>query len=172
MNENEDPARPGKAEDKLNSGHQSLWEHFANHGDADKGRMINVVTWILGLGLAIAGYLAAYDLQYSDCICYKSSSGIKIFSWVGFIICAFASYMVWFFSDHADENFRKANVFANKLPYDIRKNIEMKPFQRWFLCKKLFGDLVGPIFPVYFVMSILLMLLFGGIGALIPVCAD
>ena len=158
----------GRMEDR----YFELWQHFEHHGDIDKGRMITVVTWFLGLGLAILGYVATEHLGFTSSICVVNGNRAGMFSAFGLVISVFAAGMVLFFARHATTSFEKAGECAKKLPQDLVQIIDSRK-QRFDACgefgqqrsKKspiswIFKTKVGGLFPAYFAMSSSLAVLF------------
>ena len=152
-----------------------LWQHFENHGDGDKGRMIAVVTWILGVALGILGYIFTKNLECAPGNSSSIESATPLFPALGLVVALFAGGMVLFFSRHADRNFKIASNCAGQLPKEMRDLIDprnpkydqfgqQRSEASWL--GKIFGSMVGLLFPVYFLMSCALAAIF----ALLVVC--
>lgn len=71
------------------------WKHYTNTGGADKDRMIQIVTWLLGFSAAIIGVQATGELIESRLAMLLSDLGIVISLSAAFVALLYGAYATW-----------------------------------------------------------------------------
>ena len=71
------------------------WKHFGSTGGADKDRMIQIVTWLLGFSAAIIGAQATGKLVESRPTALLSCLGIVISLSAAFVALLYGAYATW-----------------------------------------------------------------------------
>ena len=97
-----------------------LWKYFEGKGEADKQRMITIVSWLLGFATAILGFTVAqnvkFDVSQELRFCVERPTQVGLLSVLGLLICLYCTFLVFEFGIHARGNWERAEKFLDEMP--------------------------------------------------------
>ena len=93
-----------------------IWRYFREKGDADKGRMVTIATWLLSLAIAILAYLAKNHYVFDPLpFCVKKPYSATIFAVFGIVISIYTLFIVIHLRRQTYKNWLRAELMFNKL---------------------------------------------------------
>lgn len=99
-----------------------VWKYYQGIGGADKDRMIQIVTWLLGFSAAIIGFYASGKLT--------EQLATVLLIVIGIFVSLLAAYVALLYGSYAAWNWSIANQIAHDYKWDEQKT-NFNPFLRW-----------------------------------------
>ena len=81
-----------------------VWKHYGGVGGADKDRMVQIVTWLLGFSAAIIGFYASGELS--------RPLGTSLLFVIGALISLLSAYVALLYGSYASWNWSIADRIA------------------------------------------------------------
>jgi hypothetical protein len=125
-----------------------VWKYYGSIGGADKDRMIQIVTWLLGFSATIIGFYASGNLTDPKATVLLLVIGILVSVLAAFIALLYGSYAAW--------NWSIADNIASDYEWKEQKP-DYKPIDSVWM-KWLAGPCKGkiaPVFKIFFVVSLI-----------------
>ncbi len=98
------------------------WKYYGGIGGADKNRMIQIVTWLLGFSAAIIGFYASGKLT--------EPVGNVLLIGIGILVSILAAFVALLYGGYAARNWSIADRIACKYDWTEQKP-GFDPFLRW-----------------------------------------
>ena len=119
------------------------WKHCGAVGGADKDKMIQIVTWLLGFSAIIIGFHATGDLEHPR---VAAIFGILVSLAAAYVALLYGAYAAWNWAlaDEIAETYHWQELLPDHEPVDIRASGLQRLLVRWLArpCK-------GKIAPVF-----------------------
>ena len=125
-----------------------VWKYYGSIGGADKDRMIQIVTWLLGFSATIIGFYASGKLTEPTATVLLLVIGILVSVLAAFVALLYGSYAAW--------NWSIADNIASNYEWTEQKP-DYKPFKSAWWKEWLAGpckDKIAPVFKIFFVFSL------------------
>ena len=130
-----------------------VWKYYGGIGGADKDRMIQIVTWLLGFSAAIIGSYATGKLTESLATVLLIVLGILVSVLAAFTALLYGGYATWNWAiaDRIAEAYTWIEQLPNYDPVPRSKTHWTAAFPLWLA--KPCQDRIAPVFWVFFFVS-------------------
>jgi hypothetical protein len=131
-----------------------VWKYYGGIGGADKDRMIQIVTWLLGFSAAIIGFYASGKLQEPLGTVLFIVIGILVSLLAAFVALLYGGYAAWNWSiaDQIACNYEWTEQKPDYNPFESVKTRSTATLSLWLA--KPCGDRIAPVFWVFFWVSL------------------
>jgi hypothetical protein len=123
----------------------SLFQHFEGNGSRDKEQMISLVTWLVALASGLVAFSWKPD---SETNVAALAAGAAI------LLSIYSIYIVIEFLQHANKNFKKANLAINELAPDVKRLLVVDEKRGITRCV-LRAGFVGSVFIRFFWFTVI-----------------
>lgn len=131
-----------------------VWKYYAGIGGADKDRMIQIVSWLLGFSAAIIGVYATNKLAEPQARVLLIVVGILVSFLAAFTALLYGGYATWNWS--IADRIAEANHWTDQTPdYDPIKRPAPLTARVFLRLAKPCQNRIAPVFWLYFGVSLL-----------------
>ena len=131
-----------------------VWKYYGGIGGADKDRMIQIVTWLLGFSAAIIGFYASDKLAEPLGTVFLIVIGIFVSLLAAFIALLYGGYAArnWSIADQIACDYEWTEQMPDYNPFEGAKTRWTATFSLWLAkpCK----NRIAPVFWVFYWVSL------------------
>ncbi len=131
-----------------------VWKYYGAVGGADKDRMVQIVTWLLGFSAAIIGFYANGGLSRPLGTLLLFVLGALISLLAAYVALLYGSYAAWNWSiaDRIARRYEWTEQMPDFVPFEGVEKVEKLPYVKR-LAEPAEGR-IAPVFKVFFCFSL------------------